>query len=270
MSCSHNDGRSGGGNVQSACRIEPPAAGAPLAPAAERGFYPLEIGNQWHYNRRYERQIIINNQPPPEPDTASAVSNVELTGVENIDGMDYVVQEERTTSGSGQEVTIAWDRLRQDDTGLYRALVPRGQPPALAWPVADDLPTYIRRAIEANARLQIIDVTAVSEARRLAYPLEVGNSWITADNAQGVLVTVEALDTLSVDAGRLEAFRLRLESANIGSNDSYLRWYGPCGFVQGITHVEIQAIDPGTGETALIIQDEEQMLSGLDLGGESP
>ena len=101
-----------------------PAAGAPQLQgaaarasatepsAAESGFYPLAIGNRWHYTRDLLMRIVDGASPPPAVEIHASVGR-ELTGTETLFGREYVIEESRTVDNV-QEPFTQWVRYRQD------------------------------------------------------------------------------------------------------------------------------------------------------------
>ena len=167
-----------------ACDIdEPPASGALLAADEDDPFFPLQVGNQWTYARRLELTIQIDGEPPEPPEVADLTIVRELTGVEVVGGVTYIIEEERTTKEDVPETGYKWWRFRQDDMGLYRAVIASDTPPAqsLAGQL-QNVPDFVKRAaLEQERRLSGAG-EAPEEFWRLMYPLEVGSSWQSRPN----------------------------------------------------------------------------------------
>lgn len=101
---------------------EPSAAGA--------GFYPLALGNTWHFAGRLTVTEYPANAPPSvDLDQARAVTT-DLTCVETRNGRDYVV-ERSLTLVAGVEYTD-YVRMREDGAGLFEADIASDTPPDCA------------------------------------------------------------------------------------------------------------------------------------------
>lgn len=256
------------------CDIEV-AAVAPnmLAAAEERPFYPLEIGNRWVYRRELWQQIVVENEPPPDPSEATVMTERELTGFEEIAGVMYTVEEERTSGGALPGVELRWWRHRQDASGLYRRVMNSTVPPAVPVAVWGEVPEFLRTALadhEARvraARAVLTSARTAEEVLRIAYPLEEGAMWMTTDDATGVLATAEAMETLDLEVGRVRGWPVRFEPNGSTAEDSLKTWYGSCGVLRSLIHLVTHAMDPGTGQTATITTREVGQLVELDLAG---
>jgi hypothetical protein len=98
------------------------SSSSPLEQAAARvvesqdGFFPLELGNRWHYVYTYSTQFLPADGSRPEPPiVGSTTTELRLVCIEGVDGRSYVAQ--RGTYKSGTRAY--WTLFRQDRTGLY-------------------------------------------------------------------------------------------------------------------------------------------------------
>jgi hypothetical protein len=200
---------------------------------ADDGFVPLAIGHSWTYDATRTLTItFLDGSTSPPPDVSTVSETRTMTQHESVFGRDYIV-EERTFASPRGAVTL-WRRLRQDADGLYAAAVPEDTPP---------------EARVGGAPNPAVDEDAV----RLQYPLEAGAQWIVRSQPLVERAIVEGIETLSVPAGDMEAYRIRIENGTLGPNDSAHWWYGDCGLVRTRVRREIMAMDPGTGEASRIV-----------------
>jgi hypothetical protein len=218
----------------------------------EPPLYPLVVGNQWTYQRSFSVEFVsLSGSVVPPPRRLEATGTRRLTGTEQRFGRNYVIEHEVMVSDSMTDTVQTWMRYRQDETGLYSADVPVNEPPAVG-PVA---------ATDADQSA----VTGENEATILAYPLRVGATWVVRRGPARVTATVEARDTIELDLGRFATYRIRVLSEISGPSDVTLWWYGPCGLLRRLVHTEVLAIDAGTGDTTLVVTEDEAVLEGLSL-----
>jgi hypothetical protein len=203
----------------------------------ESGFYPLQIGNGWSYAYTSELRFFnADSGALLDEDGRVGTGDVTLDRTEQVGGTAYVV--ERTVAVEpGAAADTTWVRLRQDDTGLFRADLSNRVPPD-----------------SANA------ATAPAELTRLRYPLAPGAQWVLLPGPPLVTATVESFDTLQTPGGTFTAYRVRIVRSDQGSNDSHLVWYGRCGMTRIARHSELVAVDAGTGDRIRIVTDETQLV----------
>jgi hypothetical protein len=109
-----------------ASRVQPPRA---------REFFPLALGNQWTYDRRFEITIVdFDGSTDPLDDGTTevfeATAKHTLTGIEEHFGRDYTVEARVIHVTGSPDTTRSWFRFRQDHAGLYQAMVSTREPPA--------------------------------------------------------------------------------------------------------------------------------------------
>lgn len=266
-------------------------------------FYPLRIGNTWRLDATARLEIIIvDGPPPPPPQTIESVVERRLIGFEELFGRRYVVEEEVVHEVGGSDSLFSWIRFRQDQKGLYEADVWIGQPPALvgsdgthkkdsefqhvsrrSWfdrtvaSLAIDHRPTIRGALEkmANKRSALHEALGRhrddrprrdpggvldDELTRLQYPLRPGAMWSIGPNPQFVTI-VEDDEVLELPAGRFRTTRLRIDVPD--PNDRVHLWVGRCGRVKLSYHLETIAMDPFTGEIAIIVQEWDEHVVGV-------
>lgn len=106
--------------------VQPPAqagaaasrdqASVPMATGAWDGFFPLELGNRWHYVYTYSTQYLPADGSSPEPPIdVSTTSNRTIVCVQDAGGRSYVVERDVYESRS----RTYWRLFRQDRAGLY-------------------------------------------------------------------------------------------------------------------------------------------------------
>ena len=163
-----------------------------LAPALAPGlaFYPLEIGNRWHYARRFAYRIFDGTDPDPAPVVVRSTVERELTCEEELLGRTYVIETYviRLEGGGVFPGNIAF---RQDRSGLYET---DGPPPPCApsqvasamAPGAERMPAMPAAGVPADARESAwtaLERTLPLGAERAAYRaawerLRVRSEWI--------------------------------------------------------------------------------------------
>ena len=238
------------------------ARAARASTAANAGFYPLAIGNRWHYQRTFTLW------PGGEPEVFPSEISREQVCVEPYGGHEYLVERlvEVTPAGNTHR---SWILNRQDRSGLYEADVSLQQgpscdpvpPPGLAGALAARRAAHggplvesaaiearfstigdpVRRAATltawkkleariARVREELPVVARVSEGgpqpgeiTRLRYPLHVGAHWLIRDDPDLQLPgRVTALDVLQLPIGRVNAWRIRIEWPIIDPQREYV------------------------------------------------
>jgi hypothetical protein len=213
---------------------EPPQAGVSSV--------PLTVGSAWSYRHRFS--VLFKNadgSDAREPMLVSASGTREIVGTEIIDGREYAIEYERV--GEDDNVAEAWRRYRQDMEALYRADISIGIPPG---------------EVDTGGE-------EVGEQLRLRFPLEVGDTWTLRPDDENVILTVEARDTLALALGDTPAFRVRIDAANAGPDDTHTLWYGSLGLLRREVHTETNATDSSTGQVIRIIRDEIDEMTGAEL-----
>jgi hypothetical protein len=272
-------------------------------------FYPLQLGNRWHYRRHLVYTLIPYEGEPSPPIELDATIDRGLICTEQRDGREYMVEqaEEHGTDAS----FTTWIRFRQDRAGLYEADVTLQDPPAcvtrrvpassgggreVAAGLAGQMEALIpagpparsaafRVAVERlQAKLALIDAAlgtmtrtpagsgaqfvGAGELTRLRYPLYPGARWIIR-NAPGAIFAarVEGTDVLTLPAGRLRGYRIRISSDGLGPNDTVRTWYGTSGLLQIVVHGEYEAIDVFGQPIGRVFVDQREALEELQLSG---
>ena len=210
-------------------------------PDAAPLFYPLTLGNAWLYD--YTLIILFYDVATGKElraDTLTGTGDVRLTGEETISDTPYLI--ETTTIQADTASDTSWVRLRQDDNGLYRALVPTNLPPAITSPS-----------------------TPPTELTRLRYPLQPGAEWTIYTGPPTITATVEALDTLTTPGGTFAAYRVAVRASDDGPDDWIRIWYTRSGKIHEIRHNEVIAVDPSTNTQTRIITEEIEVLTQVTL-----
>jgi len=289
--------------------VESPAA--PLAPGAglegaspQATFYPLEIGNRWHF----DRNSVLEFFPPGSTDptgTDEFHAEVEhvLDQTEELFGRTYVVESWTIVQDFPlPDVVHNWVRYRQDQSGLYEADVALNDPPGSAkatvaadgarepevWTAADlnafgaaaaAHPESFRRALVEieRRRLQLRGAlrgervaappggVLSDEITRLRYPLHPGEVFPIR---VGLLdAHVEALEQLVTPAGTFPAWRFRLVWGFPDFEDTILTWYSRCGYLKLYFQGETTVTAPDGTVLGTMKFEEVEVLDDLDVQG---
>jgi hypothetical protein len=234
--------------IVSACGQDDVQVGVPKP---QTPFFPLSIGSEWTYQESFTVEFVsLGGGVVPPPRRLEATSTRRLTGVERRLDRTYVVEHEVMFSDSVTDTTHTWIRYRQDESGLYSADVPGNQPP------------------DSSSASAALGIDGDNESTVLAYPLRVGAEWVVRRTPM-ISAVVEARDTLRLDAGTFDCYRIRVSSETSGPEDVMLRWFGSCGRLRTLTHTEVFAVDVGTGDTTLVITEEIAELRAFALEGAS-
>lgn len=262
------------------------------------GFYPIEIGNSW----RYERNIAVSIRSGDDVSTEYLNGSVQHTQLcfEDRGGRRYVLQQH--LDGTGFELAVSYLRLREDRGGLYEADVPSnepgcpgptvepasaegGSPNALLLRAIEREADPARRAAFERAGRAIAERVAAArfaatgfgmegfggrragEILRLRYPLHVGQRWIVRASPR-FTSRAEAIETVVTGAGPLRAWRIRTDSEFFGPDDRVYAWYGEAGFVQMGLHIESEATDAQGNPVGRVYWDELLRLEELHLAGD--
>ena len=235
--------------------------------------FPLAIGNRWVYDFYFEQLIVIDGDPPGLPVVQTAIIEREIIGTETTRGIEYFVEETRTTSDALPDVDIQWWRHRQDETGLYRLIADNRIPPQLSPPPpSDEMPVYLQTALrEHNAKVEaarraLSGVLDNHEIVRLYYPLKVGSAWLRTP--AGMVATVDAIEEIEIDLGTTQAWRISLDPNWSHSTYEFNVWYSDCGLLQSTSEIITRAMDPGTGQTATITTNDHAVLIEVNIEDE--
>lgn len=274
-------------------------------PNGAAGFLPLEVGNEWAYQRTFDYVVIDENDNVIDQQSLTEDVLYDIIGTEERFGREYVLNQQTYVRESGDDL-YWWDRYRQDRSGLYRADIALGEPPASpaiarepssALRVFLLMPKTLPRISEAGldpntmrayqaawSRLvekrRMIETMlrgispagppggALSqETTTLRYPLRPGQKWEVRTDPFLVASQVEAAQVLDLPAGRFPGWRVRLDNSVLGPNDSVRFWYGHSGLLGERIHVESLATDLGGNVIGTMIADETLYLTSLDLVG---
>jgi len=274
-----------------------------LKPGNRGRFYPLAIGNIWHYSRVFslDGEIVSTSQIEQE-----------LVGHEELFERSYVLEESResTTGFGGSSSYTTWVRFRQDRAGLYEADVAITQPPAATdnkpapkdgghditlasgrsrvdWLLSKVAPSNhlaaYRAALIRNLELHqmIRDMTRsasfvaaasppggpkTNEITRLRYPLRPGQSWAIRETP-GFESTVERRELLDLPIGRRASWRIRIDSEFFGPEDEVYLWFSRCGQLGLFARIEGVAVDENGEVIGTFVTEENEVLEGLDIKG---
>lgn len=218
------------------------------------GFYPLQVGNQWHYVYTYSSQFLPADGSNPEPPIVQRSTN-ERTMVcnEEIDGRVYLVERQLSKSGDRP----FWVGYRQDRTGLYE-WQKAPPPPCDAISAA---PSAEHRATASGASLRgahaILEARAMRlitaarrgggpfdhELQRLQYPLHPGARWDVLPKPL-LAAEVEGVDVIDLPTGPESAYRIRYRGEVLGANDQFRVWYGRSGYLGLRGHFQYESTVP--------------------------
>jgi len=285
--------------------VAPASLETRLDDSAAREFYPLSVGDVWSYHRSFTLVVeVIIGPPYKRVETHEGTVERRIVGAENIDGVAYVVERMTLTPNGKPESRTTWTRYRQDHAGLYVADVPGSEPPtpagdALSAPGGDaatafhdaliaavgrtDRPVIVWALRDHARRLQAVHKSLApiagpvlngvgrpgdikpGELLFLSYPLHPGAAWFNRVEPFVVRSEVEAHEVLDLPAGRLPAYRVRVDNEFLDPADRVVVWYGRCGRLGFSIHTETLALDVETGETARITTDDTEALTDLSL-----
>jgi hypothetical protein len=281
-----------------------PAALEPTAPlnAGTHGgaFYPLDLGDRWHYARTYDVRWQDASGAPHAYHVDSAIER-ELACDVPLGTRSYAA--ERTLELAPGATYLSWIYYRQDRRGLYEADNPV-PPPCESVPPPEETgpglhvhiaplssiaeqgklpedPGVLAAMGTLEQRLSLVRYTlglpapslrrprpAPGEIVRLAYPLYPGQRWII--RAQPRFTSrVEGVDVLRLPAGRFVAYRIRIDSELFGPNDRVHVWYGRQGFLRLDFHGESQGVDDyGNPLDYAVVSEDHEVLDGIALVGD--
>ncbi len=210
-----------------------------ILPVAESdtSFFPLAIGSEWTYHHTFDVQFLREsdggNVYPPIHEEADGLR--ELTEIVSIDGVDYVA--ERQTFGTDTEQpVVGWRYYRQDEFGMFRALI-------------DD----VSPSIASN-------LTDVEELQRIQYPLQVGDEWSLTDDAGSTVATVIAEEEVEIGGKSITVYVIDLRNSDIQPPSFRHVRFSRCGLMSVNIYAEFRAMDSGTGQIIRIERRETEVL----------
>jgi hypothetical protein len=265
--------------------------------ASQPGFYPLTVGNRWVYQQDVVVQLFPDSAPPPPLERSQASVVREILEPASFDGREYLV-ELTTTTRPGGVVDHWYSPLRQDMTGLYEwsplvgpgvatggsarvVAAPAGRSPA-------EHAAYVVAARRLEERIAVVEAalgrggvaafgmhlpptTAPTEVIRLRYPLELKSQWpIRTDRRFGSSAAVVGRERLDLPAGSLLGYRIAVSSDALGPHDFVHMWYGTAGFLQQVSHYEVDAVDRGSNVIGRYVFHEVQRLQSFELVNQPP
>jgi hypothetical protein len=255
----------------------------PILPLADRvtpaggwaSFFPLKVGNQWHYDRTLSVRITQDDGTLVDESELNIAKDARIVGTETIGGRTYVVEEDVVHEEGGGGDVIRRVFWRQDRTGLYKADVPDLAASAAAKPAPGAETAALDRAwsrLEGRLarpgfreafgaarerlaqKMEIVERVLPAPARspsesappaeltRLSYPLHVGAQWTVREEPL-LTARVEGLDVLTLPAGRFSGWRIRYFSERFGPGDEVRVWYGRDGYLAREARLEGEALD---------------------------
>ncbi len=275
------------------------APGGATAPVSPRHFefFPLEVGNRWHYAMAIE-MILVPREGEPDTLTGTGEKEATLQNVVTLEGRSYVHEQDVITPGMPDVYTqhILW---RQDATGLYEAEIITDAPgggavsatPAttlfartrarLEASIADPVRRAALRAAGDRLERKLALTTGLgggafppgphrvsgpAELTRLRYPLHVGSSWVIRSDFR-FTSRVEALETLALAPGRFEAWRMRYGSDLYGPLDVVHVRYGRSGYLGLDARIQSPLISNGD-TIAVLFTRQTETLTDIHLIGD--
>jgi hypothetical protein len=261
------------------------------------GFFPLELGNHWWYDRAFVVQIIPARGAPPQPSVSRSTRDALLADTVTLGGRRYVVERDIIQVEGGREIFVQYIWYRQDRQGFYErdifqdATVDAGaarssgvEALARAWNQAEgSLADAATRAAYRGARERLarklalldqmlsaaatpaqVEAPAPDEITRLRYPLFVGARWIIRDDPR-FAARAERLESLDLPAGRFTGWRIRYTSEFFGPRDIVHVWYGRAGYLRLRAHFESEATDEQGNPLGTLLSEQTEWLTGISL-----
>ena len=105
------------------------------------------------------------------------------------------------------------------------------------------------------------------EITRLKYPLHPSQHWTIRDDPFFAFSTVEAHEVLDLPPGRMNGYRIRIDSDLYGPNDRVHIWYGRDGYLGASARLELEVRDHAGNPIGLMVFEEQTFLESLDLVG---
>lgn len=217
-------------------------------------FYPLELGNRWHYVYTFSSQFVPADGSTPEPPVIErSVNERTLVCVQDVDGRSYTVERQQLKSGA----SAWWTLYRQDRTGLYSGGIVRippacdsGTSSAVSRTSVASTRDPLREArteLESRAASLMATVFGSSlgdrESQQLQYPLHPGSRWDVRPKPL-LSAEVEGVDVLNLPTGPAPAYRIRLTGEALGANDQFRVWYGRSGYLGLAGHFQYESTLP--------------------------
>ncbi len=259
------------------------------------GFFPLTVGNRWHYARSFSLMIVPTGSEAGAPLVIRGQRDARVLGPRMAGGRQYIVEEDVTSDGDEAPVP-AYIYWRQDRTGLYEGSPLNSARTAAraafgaAWSRVEgaggSLATRaawsaVRQSLERKLALAVDlargprlspgdgdpnpDPASTSELTRLRYPLHVGASWAVDPTPNPLTSHVEGMDVLSTAAGRFNGWRMRYDHLAYGPSDRLHVWYGDVGFLAWEAHFEGVLSDEEGNPLGTIIIEESERLDAIEL-----
>ncbi|HEX7879825.1 MAG TPA: hypothetical protein VF720_10470 [Candidatus Eisenbacteria bacterium] len=258
-----------------------------------RGYYPLEIGNRWEYDRELTLEFYPDdpNSQPFEYGPVLAQATREIVGDAEQDGRDYRDVEYVIHEDGFPEVYVSHEYHRQERAGHYVAYPPIDDDEAsnrlahLEWrapmgPVAptdaarralvslDEKRAAFHRAMRAAVHDDDVPGTPPDgEGFELDYPLYRGSSWIVRPVDHPFLITREVvgMERVEFPVGVRLSVVIRQDLPHLfGPNDHATFWYGRDGLYGYHLHLEAAWIDGGR-PVGTYTSDESERLSAIHL-----
>lgn len=276
---------------------------AALSAPGTKAFFPLDLGNRWHATAESHIVTQPTGGAPEELIIRGDISR-ELTGTETFLGRTYTVQTE-TLVETGEGVNLvpltSFTRYRQDATGLYefqgdpsapaatsltaqaassggvasrassrplpaslRARLPVDQVASYerAWALLQDRAAKIRQGVAAFGNRA--EGPLSDEATRLDYPLHPGAEWSILTTPV-FTSTVEGVDNLNLDAGRFQAYRIRIDNEFLQDGDTVHLWMGRAGQLQFEYHLVADATDENGNVIGTVTFDYHEAVNEVAL-----
>jgi len=256
-------------------------------------FYPLAVGNGWHYSTRFRSQILTPRGPLPIEEIHGQLL-VRITGTTTAGtSHTYFIQSESNPLVDG---TVPSNQflVRQDGGGLYelqtvRPFLSAGAPSpldVLTAQIAASIPAslsdpeqraaYERTARELARQIQALRYAAgfgwggggpdAFEISDLRYPLRVGAKWAQRQDPLFVR-TITGLERMSTPAGTFAAWRIRIQSPAFGPDVHAVVWYSHSGLVRLVVHAVSQSTDNAGNLVGRMVTDSDQLLDAMNLNG---
>lgn len=275
--------------VEAGAQVLPGAIDLFPSVAGSKLFYPLALGNRWHHQRTVTATFSAYPADQPYPIVYHSTTTRELNCAESSGGRTYLVETQTADNGSQ-----LWVRLRQDGSGLFEGDTPLNVPPPCVPPKVaasnEPLPQAIASGVEAwlatasnvthepwraavdrllakrAEALSALGGPGPGELMRLRYPLYVGQEWMVRDDADfHVRARVEGVDLLTLPAGRLTGYRVRLTYPNPDPKLRVYFWYGSAGYLRQDVHAITDVVDQFGNVIGWAAIDDRDVLDAYSL-----
>ncbi len=265
-----------------------------VPPGGWANFFPLAIGNHWHYHEIVNYYSIQSDGSIHDSLVFRMTIDSRLTGTQSIGGRMYVVQGGSVSTEDGQfAYALPPVLFRQDASGLFEADTPRDGPEFTAGaktPRALALERFLNRPATAAHRAALAEAVgrieqklAATEAgsfhappvpgplfelTRLQYPLRAGAQWVVRDDPEfPIAASFEGVDVRFLPDRRLVGARIRYDSPLYNPADRVRLWYGPEGFLGHEYYAESAAYDSSGHLTVKVVAIDSEWLDGIELVG---